>query len=103
MLLREVARRIAEAVRETDVPARHGGDEFSVILPSTDEGAARQVAERVADAVNGAEVCWDRHTFQSSVSMACGQYDGVSSPSRFLSAVDEDLYSHKRGDGAMLR
>ena len=80
-----------------------GGGEFSVILPSTEEGAARQVAERVADAINGAEVCCDRNTFESSVSMACGQYDGVSSPGRFLSAVDNDLYAHKRGEDVVLR
>ncbi|UCG33046.1 MAG: GGDEF domain-containing protein, partial [Phycisphaerales bacterium] len=49
LLLREVARRIKEAVRETDIAARQGGDEFSVILPNTPSPAAQQVADRIEE------------------------------------------------------
>lgn len=100
LLLREVARRIAGAVRETDFPARHGGDEFSVILPSTDRVAAHQVVERVTQAVNGAAVHWLRHVFRTSVSIAFAEYDGESVPSRFVADVDALVYANKRAHSA---
>jgi diguanylate cyclase (GGDEF)-like protein len=44
-VLRGVAARIAERIRETDFAARLGGDEFAVLLPETDVAGARQVLE----------------------------------------------------------
>jgi diguanylate cyclase (GGDEF)-like protein len=37
---------LASALRETDVIARHGGEEFAVLLPMTDRDGAAEVAER---------------------------------------------------------
>ncbi len=54
--LREVGFLIRAAVRETDIPARYGGDEFVVILPQTDGAAARVLAEKLRQLVEG-------HTF----------------------------------------
>jgi diguanylate cyclase (GGDEF)-like protein len=54
--LREVGFLIRAAVRETDIPARYGGDEFVVILPQTDGASARILAEKLRDLVEG-------HTF----------------------------------------
>jgi diguanylate cyclase (GGDEF)-like protein len=54
--LREVGFLIRAAVRETDIPARYGGDEFVVILPQTDGPAARVLAEKLRRLVEG-------HTF----------------------------------------
>jgi diguanylate cyclase (GGDEF)-like protein len=95
LLLREVARRIKGAIRETDIAARQGGDEFSVILPNTPLPAARHVADRIEEAMNGAQVRWLEHVFQSSVSMAFAQYDGRSSVRDFVAEVDAHLYRRK--------
>jgi diguanylate cyclase (GGDEF)-like protein len=54
--LREVGFLIRAAVRETDVPARYGGDEFVVILPQTEGAPARVLAEKLRRLVEG-------HTF----------------------------------------
>jgi len=54
--LREVGFLIRAAVRETDIPARYGGDEFVVILPQTDGESAKILAEKLRRLVEG-------HTF----------------------------------------
>lgn len=48
LLLKEVADRLADKVRDTDTVARQGGDEFSVALSSLNNfNEARQVAEKI--------------------------------------------------------
>jgi len=54
--LREVGFLIRAAVRETDYPARYGGDEFVVVLPQTDHVAARALAEKLRNLI-------ESHTF----------------------------------------
>jgi diguanylate cyclase (GGDEF)-like protein len=46
-VLIRIAHTIQEQVRSFDIPARFGGEEFSVILPETDHDSARKVAERL--------------------------------------------------------
>jgi diguanylate cyclase (GGDEF)-like protein len=50
-LLVRVATAMRDAVREGDRLYRYGGDEFSILLPDTDGASAREVAERVRNAV----------------------------------------------------
>jgi diguanylate cyclase (GGDEF)-like protein len=50
-LLRRVAQALQQQLRPYDQVARYGGDEFVLLLPGSDEEAARHVAERVRDAV----------------------------------------------------
>jgi diguanylate cyclase (GGDEF)-like protein len=45
-VLRNVARRLQQVVRDGDLVVRLGGDEFGALLPAADEHAARDVAER---------------------------------------------------------
>ena len=48
LLLKEVAKRIQDCLRESDTAARIGGDEFVVLLPFTEtEQAAMAVAEKI--------------------------------------------------------
>jgi diguanylate cyclase (GGDEF)-like protein len=46
-LLVEVARVIKGCVRDNDVVARYGGDEYVVLLRATDSGGALKVGERI--------------------------------------------------------
>lgn len=53
VVLQEVARRMRDAVRESDTVARIGGDEFVVLLPVVaDADAAVQVAEKIRQALH---------------------------------------------------
>ena len=46
-LLREVGRRLQTCVREDDLVARYGGDEFVVVCQVSSQTAASEVAERI--------------------------------------------------------
>ena len=55
-VLREVAQAIAGAVREGDVPARFGGEEFAVLLRNPGAEVAVEVGERVRRAVSSLDL-----------------------------------------------
>jgi len=48
-LLQNVARRLEDALREGDVLARVGGDEFNLLLPATNRESAIDAAERIME------------------------------------------------------
>ncbi|MCU1533826.1 MAG: hypothetical protein JWR53_307 [Glaciihabitans sp.] len=51
-VLKEVATRLSEIVREDDVVGRFGGDEFLVVCQDVDESAAMLVAGRIVEAMH---------------------------------------------------
>jgi diguanylate cyclase (GGDEF)-like protein len=54
--LAATGRVLIEATRGTDIVGRYGGDEFSVILPSTDADGAARLAERFIGLMRGKSV-----------------------------------------------
>jgi len=50
-VIEEVAAVLRGRVRETDVLARVGGDEFAIVLPNCDSGESRRVGESIATAI----------------------------------------------------
>ncbi|WP_342132317.1 sensor domain-containing diguanylate cyclase [Hydrogenophaga sp. OTU3427] len=46
-VLRHLSRTVGQVLRETDLPARLGGEEFAVLMPDTDLDSAADVAERL--------------------------------------------------------
>ena len=50
-VLDRVASAILDSLRSADIASRYGGDEFAVILPDTDAGAALVVANRICEHV----------------------------------------------------
>ena len=96
-VLREVAQAIAGAVREGDVPARFGGEEFAVLLRNPGPDIAVEVGERVRRAVNTLDL---RKLGVPGVSVSVG-VSIADSPDQSLEAVideaDRALYRAKRG------
>jgi diguanylate cyclase (GGDEF)-like protein len=87
-LLRQVAAVLQAELRPYDQVARYGGDEFVLLLPGSDEGAARQVAERVRDAMVGSMV--------SACSLGVAQWHEPLDADALLEHADRALLLAKR-------
>jgi diguanylate cyclase (GGDEF)-like protein len=70
VVLREVARRIDTQMRVSDIGARFGGDEFSIVLPQGGIQDGERVAQRVLEAVRGQPIkIDDEHSETVSLSI----------------------------------
>jgi diguanylate cyclase (GGDEF)-like protein len=92
-LLQEVGRVLVENVRGTDVVARQGGDEFSVLLPESDEEGATMLAQRIEAALATIEAA-DRAPVRASIGVAVFPQDGAT-PTDLLEKADLDLRATK--------
>ncbi len=95
-VLRAVAGAIGGAVREGDVPARFGGEEFAIILRNPSERVAVEVGERVRAAVAGLDLA---STGVPGVSVSVGvavQASPDESIADLLAEADRALYRAKR-------
>lgn len=96
-VLREVGFLMRAAVRETDYPARYGGDEFVVILPQTDGQSARFLAEKLRSMI-------EEHTFlqEEGINARIGVSLGIAtyptearSKESLIRLADERMYGDK--------
>jgi diguanylate cyclase (GGDEF)-like protein len=103
-LLREIARAIVGAGRESDHVFRYGGDEFALILPGVESEAAVHVAERVRTAVEavgapGSEWEVGGIHVSSSFGVATFPADGDTAESILLAADRACFVAKRSGPG----
>lgn len=100
--LKKVADRIARAApRGTDLAARFGGEEFTLVLGETDQDGAMWIAERVRQMVADLKVP-HYATGSKFVSISCGVVsalpDDKVSLEILVKSADAALYQAKRSD-----
>lgn len=101
--LRRVATAIRSGLREADVGARVGGDEFVVVGPNTDESAAIVLAERLRALVARGNAIQRGTTVSIGIaSFVPSDEDGVSELA-LMRAADAALYQAKRDGGNSAR
>jgi diguanylate cyclase (GGDEF)-like protein len=98
--LTEVGAILVEAVRESDILARYGGDEFVVVLPETPPSGALVIAERIRRAI-------ECHVFlkevgleaRISASFGIASYpDHALTPEGLIQKADQAMYRVKDRD-----
>lgn len=97
-VLKAVAQTLQEHLREVDFLGRYGGEEFTILLPSTAERQAEHLAQRLCRAVEAKRVHLPEGdeiqvTISIGVSSSTG---GLDAAETLLSRADEALYLAKQ-------
>jgi diguanylate cyclase len=98
-VLRLVAKALRDRVRDTDLPARYGGEELIAILPGADLAVCTAAAERIRTALADCKIT-RRSTGESlpgiTVSIGVGQFQGGESMEDLIDRCDRALYKAKK-------
>lgn len=97
-VLREVSLRLQECLRDSDVLARIGGEEFMVLLPRTALGGAFELAERLRVRVAEAPVQLPATALPITISVGVTKLVAGDSIDQAIARADAALYSAK-GEG----
>lgn len=95
-LLQLLVQCIQAQLRETDILARYGGDEFIVMLPETTATGAEIVATRIRQRVEAAQLATREHPVTSTVSVGIAAYpEHGASLEGVIERADQALYASK--------
>jgi diguanylate cyclase (GGDEF)-like protein len=93
-VLKEVTRRLGARVRQNDLLARWGGEEFILALPGTDQSGALQLAEALLQDIG-------QRPFETvgrvTLSIGLALWRPGESCAHWISRADDALYEAKRG------
>ncbi|WKZ13461.1 MAG: GGDEF domain-containing protein [Gammaproteobacteria bacterium] len=99
-MLKEVATLLGETLRESDVVARYGGDEFVLLLPGVDTGQVNAIARRLVQVARDRKVTGGNgQSFSITLSLGIATHDAkhaFATSQELLAAADAALYHSKR-------
>jgi diguanylate cyclase (GGDEF)-like protein len=102
VLLQDVAARLQAILREGDLVARFGGDEFAVLLPNTDVTEASAIVRRLVTALSPPSVINGRSLrVAGSIGLAVSPVHGRA-PASLLRKADVAMYAAKRRGGGFV-
>jgi diguanylate cyclase (GGDEF)-like protein len=98
-LLKLVAQRMHDAVREADLVCRWGGDEFVIIMPDTSLALAQRRAEQIGEqafgefnlSVAGGHIC-----VSATAGVGAAEYSAGETAAEFFERADQILLENKR-------
>ena len=94
--LMEIAKRLADSIRATDVAARIGGDEFGLILDQSTEEGARVQINRLRHVLSALPAIYDGQDIALSACFGVAMLDAGATESEILAAADRDMYRSKQ-------
>jgi diguanylate cyclase (GGDEF)-like protein len=97
LVLHEVARRLSALVREGDVLARIGGDEFGIVVRDGSRATSASLAQRITASVSQPVCVAEGQWVSVGVSVGIAEYGSdVTLPSQLLARADQALYRAKQ-------
>jgi diguanylate cyclase len=94
-VLQQVAQVLRDTMRESDLVVRLGGEEFAVILPSSEGENVWLAAERTRMAIDGTGFRYKGKDLRVSVSCGAAQALGQETVTELVRRADEALYAAK--------
>lgn len=92
IVLRELANVIKISLREADVAARFGGEEFVIMLPNTDREGTYTTAVRLQETIKNTPLAGNNVT----VSMGIANYHQGLTPKSLIDRADKAMYRVKK-------
>ncbi|GGA85148.1 GGDEF domain-containing protein [Neiella marina] len=96
IVLQVVARHLREAIRDEDIIARWGGEEFLVILPNVTLSKAYQRAEALRQRIEMADITIDGQPCRVTISVGVADIGADDNASNVIKLADERLYRAKK-------
>jgi diguanylate cyclase (GGDEF)-like protein len=97
-VLREAAKRLSSAIRESDAIGRYGGEEFLIVFRNMDEMIGRDRCEHVRLAVCRKPVVFQGEELAISCSIGMsGMRGSGTAADKLIANADEALYKAKKG------
>jgi len=96
-VIKTVANCLKEHLRKSDLIARYGGDEFSIILPHTTPEKAYDIAERHREKIAALKIKYQKHKFTLTMSFGIASFQGGARTSvdELIRKADKALYKAK--------
>jgi len=94
-VIAEVGRLLARTVRHTDLVARLAGDEFGVLLEQSDELSAWQMALRIVETVDEAQLRVDGMCLRLSVAVGVAEIQRGDTLKSVFARADKEMYRIK--------
>jgi len=102
-VLKEVAQRLQQGLRETDLLARYGGDEFVLLLTQTDLEGGQRVANQILERLRKPIVTdKDSHTIKASIGLVPFDGERPKTADDLIEGADNALYLAKESGGNRL-
>jgi len=98
IVLKKLSKILTDGVRESDIVIRYGGEEFLILLQNvTDINAAKQVAEKIRQAVENTEIQTEEANIKKTISIGISIFpDQCDKGWECIKYADLALYEAKR-------
>jgi len=95
-VLKNIAQKITEATRETDIVARWGGEEFLIYISNVDEVNGEVVINKILKTIQNSKILYKRKKIKATISIGALYTRGVLYKlDDLISASDKELYKAK--------